>query len=613
MVMRRILGAYAAALLLTATFAATGVTVNAEDIAEAEPLTGYSSLRKDSLIVGANAVILGKAEGGQLPYSYTYSYKSVTDKDWTDIPAEETAAMCRFTPEKPGRYDVRCTVTDAAGSTVTNEDRLLLWQDTGKEFANTTVTEDKTISLGESIVLETTAEGGRIPYETKYFVKSDRDDSYKQIRSYGESSQYSYTPKAAGYYTVKLRVRDAAGVYKDKTMRLTVVKKSAIPLKNNSTTDKKSITEKTAVTMKASALGGTAPYEYKYLYKKDGGSWVQLKGYSSKRPSLSFTPDSIGYYKLRVRIRDYDGNVCDKDIDLTVTRKTGKTLSNGSFVSSNFVEQKKSLTLSAKASGGVMPYKYKFYMYSDKEKKWAELNSYGTKTSYKLSLSDMGSYRFMIRVRDAEEKVSSKKFTVEVYSESKKTTAYTDLMKEARWSSGVLTYVPRGSTVYMYSKSGDWYKVLYGQTMGWMHKSAFGISDGTGLETMADNIIAQYGTSIQSLYNYANWTGYTGMNDLGYRDNIAYIMRYRRGACYQRACLLCFLLDRAGYTVIRVSNGIDRYTGGSPHNWVIISTNQGWRHIDPTPVIGLGKFYLVTDYAISPYFSWDRKKYPACV
>ena len=91
-----------------------------------------------------------------------------------------------------------------------------------------------------------------------------------------------------------------------------------------------------------------------------------------------------------------------------------------------------------------------------------------------------------------------------------------------------------------------------------------------------------------------------------------YILKYRRGACYQRAALLSYMLSRAGYETYRVYDGYNKSTS-SPHNWVIVKTDEGWRHIDATPFRYMKSPYLVKDSAVSPYFSWDTKKYPKCV
>ena len=117
---------------------------------------------------------------------------------------------------------------------------------------------------------------------------------------------------------------------------------------------------------------------------------------------------------------------------------------------------------------------------------------------------------------------------------------------------------------------------------------------------------------MKQLFNYVYYTGYQSMRSDTLENLCVYILKYHRGACYHKAALLYYLCDRAGFEIVRVYDGIDRYTGGDPHNWCIIKTANGWRHIDATPIRGLEVMYLKTDAYVSRYFSWNRSKYPVC-
>lgn len=191
------------------------------------------------------------------------------------------------------------------------------------------------------------------------------------------------------------------------------------------------------------------------------------------------------------------------------------------------------------------------------------------------------------------------------------------IKNKAAWSGSTLKSFSAGTKMNQISKSGNWIKVECNGTIGYVYNRAF--NDKANYSTISESTLPAYvddwffnnGTSIQSIYNFSRSMGYRSMNEGSSIESMSvYILKYRNGACYQRAAILYYMLDRAGYEVKYVK-GIDDYTGGSPHRWCMIKTSSGWRHIDPTPVIGLPNFYLVKDSAIAPYFSWSRSEYPA--
>ncbi len=212
------------------------------------------------------------------------------------------------------------------------------------------------------------------------------------------------------------------------------------------------------------------------------------------------------------------------------------------------------------------------------------------------------------------------KITVVTSSTKKTTSAGTTMKLNKSWSSSSVVSVPKGATVYQYASSGNWRKVKYGSNYGWIYNKAFGVSKNyssistSTLPTVVDDILFDTGTSIKSIFNYVYNMGYRSGSNGSVESLCVYMLKNGRGACYHHAALLYYMLDRAGYDALIVQ-GKDLYTGGGPHAWCMVKTNGNWRHIDATAISGLttgsNRFYLVKDSVISPYFSWDRTKYPA--
>ncbi len=187
------------------------------------------------------------------------------------------------------------------------------------------------------------------------------------------------------------------------------------------------------------------------------------------------------------------------------------------------------------------------------------------------------------------------------------------------WAAKTVGNFNAGTVFRKISTEGNWIKIKYNDNIAYIYNRA--VNNKANYSTISETTLGAYvddwfflnGTSIDRIYYYARGMSYMSMAEGSSIESMCvYILRYRTGACYQRAAILYYMLNRAGYEVKYVK-GVDYYTGGSPHRWCMINTASGWRHIDPTPVIGLPSFYLVTDYAISPYFGWDRTIYPKAV
>ena len=203
----------------------------------------------------------------------------------------------------------------------------------------------------------------------------------------------------------------------------------------------------------------------------------------------------------------------------------------------------------------------------------------------------------------------------------KKTVATTKMRADAAWKAPAKQSVPAGATVRVIDScfDGRWLNVVYNGVSGWVYNKAFGVKKNytsitlATLPVVADDLIYDKGADIKNLYNYCQYT-------LSYRSTAAantieemavFALSHLYGACYHRASTLYYLLERIGCDVIYVK-GKDIWTGGGPHRWVMVKTESGWRHIDPTRVRGLPEYYMVKDSALA-YFSWDRTVYPAAV
>ena len=119
---------------------------------------------------------------------------------------------------------------------------------------------------------------------------------------------------------------------------------------------------------------------------------------------------------------------------------------------------------------------------------------------------------------------------------------------------------------------------------------------------------ARCGNSIVEITNYVR--SYISYNtNWGGSDPVWYGFTNRVGNCYVHALCLQRLLSYHGYStqLIWVTN--------ESHYWVIVETDEGWRHIDSTPSYQHERIGLATDEIRFQNLNgrdWDRSQWPAC-
>lgn len=578
----------------------------------AEALEITAEVSSVTVNAGENVHISAQASGGTEGYKYRFISRDKSGK-MTVIKNYGTDDYADITFEHGGTYQITAIVKDAKSvckkqvMSVTVENPLVF----------DAALSSSSIRTGETVTLTAEASGGEKDYRYRFFYR-DENNKMTVIQSYNSNNVKELTFEESGEYTITAVVMDNLGECKKEVMQLRVWKVSAEPVSVTSTISATTLLVGETLHLTAQGHDGTEPYIYKFSYKNAANEWIVVQNYSEKQEA-DMTFDEIGPYVIIVGCADGNYKYTENLYRITVRKDTGLPLVNTSSVSSTAAFEGNTVSLRASAEGGYLPYTYKF-CYQNSDGAWTTLKDYGYSRTYPFKLSSRGAYNFRIYVSDGVNS-SYKSFTVTAAS---RTTSYTissaRLMANPRWATVTLnSNVPYGSGVNIIQYSDNWIMVNYNGTVGWLYDLALGnyynyseVNTDT-LPYVADDIIFNQGKDIRQLFNYVNRMGYRTMSKDSLENMCVYMIKYRRGACFQRAALLYYLLNRSGFTAYRVDDGIDAYTGGGPHNWCIVKTSSGWRHIDPTPVIGLKTFYLVQDWEVAPYFIWDREKYPACV
>ena len=276
-------------------------------------------------------------------------------------------------------------------------------------LANNSTISATSITKGQTIKLTAKATGGIAPYKYRYFCKPEGDSSWTPLTGTTTATSFTHKPARAISYQYAVKIADANG--KTSTKYFTV--KVNTPLVNVSTISATTITKGQSIKLTAKATGGTAPYKYRYFCKPQGDkNWTPL---TSTTTATSFThkPARAISYQYAVKVADSTGKVVTKYFTVKVNTPA-TTLENNSTISSTAITKGQTIKLTAKATSGKAPYKYRYFCKPEGDKNWTPLTSTTTATSFTHKPARAIKYQYAVKVADSTGKVITKYFTVTV-------------------------------------------------------------------------------------------------------------------------------------------------------------------------------------------------------
>ncbi len=165
--------------------------------------------------------------------------------------------------------------------------------------------------------------------------------------------------------------------------------------------------------------------QYAFYYKYEDESWNTIKSYSTTS-HVEWTPDQIGTYQLCIKIL-CNNKVYKKYFDITCSEE----LLNLSVLSSSHICKGDSVTVTAKADGGLKDYTFAYYCKRVSEDWWTTLNDFKEATSMQWKPAEAGEYDVCIKVKDSVGQISEKTFALTVSEEGVKTPAFYTLSLKA--------------------------------------------------------------------------------------------------------------------------------------------------------------------------------------
>ena len=182
------------------------------------------------------------------------------------------------------------------------------------------------------------------------------------------------------------------------------------PIKNTSVLAADNIKLGTYITVNASAIGGTGNYTYAVYYKKSSStSWTKAQDYSTNS-TVKIKPAKAVKYEVLVKVKDSSGKIAKK----TFTVNVFDALKNNSTVSSENIGFGDTVTVKAKAAGGVGPYSYAIYWKKASADKWVTLQKYSDNTTATFKPASAVKYDIMIKIKDSRGTIVKKNLTVNV-------------------------------------------------------------------------------------------------------------------------------------------------------------------------------------------------------
>ena len=373
------------------------------------PLANNSTISATSIKKGSSVTMTAAATGGKAPYTYTYFCKSPSSSSYTTL-STTTATTYKHTPANTGSYSYAVKVVDAAGKSEVKYFTVNV-SSTTTVLANASTISATSITKGSSIKLTAKATGGTAPYKYRYYCKPQGDISWTALTGTTTATSYTHKPARAISYQYAVKVADSTG--KTVTKYFTVkVNAPATPLANASTISATSITKGSSIKLTAKATGGTAPYKYRYFCKPQGDiSWTALTG-TTTATSYTHKPARAITYQYAVKVADSKGTTVTKYF--TVKVSASAALANASTISATSITKGQTVTMTAKATGGTAPYKYRYFCKPEGATSWTALTNTTTTATCKHTPARSISYQYAVKIADSTGKTVTKYFTVNV-------------------------------------------------------------------------------------------------------------------------------------------------------------------------------------------------------
>ena len=370
--------------------------------------TNKSTVSTTVINKGGKITVKGAAINGTKPYQFKYYY---TDQKGVDHTVKDfsTTASVLMTFNTPGFYTIHCSMKDKLGKAVYDKVfSVTVKYNTGKTLKSGFTLSSSSVFTGTKVTITGNASGGNQPYQYDYSY-SLNGSAFKSISAYSKSAVKAFTPSTAGYYRVKVAVKDMSGktnfVYKDLTVKKNTNKTLVLKTAEINTTSL--VDRDTTVKVTAAADGGTMPYKYKFEYKIDSGNWKTMMPYSTYQTS-TIKLTGRGKYSIRVTVMDSANTEKSKTCYVTSITKVGD-----SEVAEN-INSQYGLSASYTIKDSTQNAQYEIHERVPSSSQWNLIRSYGVSKKLSLRPRYNGVTTYLIR-KKVNNKVTDSYFKITTY------------------------------------------------------------------------------------------------------------------------------------------------------------------------------------------------------
>ncbi len=366
------------------------------------PLENLSMLSSESVLTGESVTLTGAASGGVRNYKYAMYARKLGAANWTTISGFTTNAAASFTPAEAGTYELCIKVKDN-NSVVENKYFTLK---ASSALNNTSTVSEDMITLGETLVLFGSAEGGAGSIAYQYQYKEYNDNDWTTISDYSANTVAIFKPTAAGSYTFRVNAKDSRDNVVGKEVAVTV----SGTLANTSTLSADTVMAGKSITVTGSATGGKGGYTYAYYYKQfSQKNWAKIADFSASTTAV-VTPRSTGAYQVCVKVKDQSGTVVSQYFNLTVNDK----LKNTTVLSDDDIVYGENITVKASAQGGTGGYTYAVFYKKTTDTKWTTKQTFSTNATVTVTPMKAAKYDICVKAKDSSGQEDKLYFVVNV-------------------------------------------------------------------------------------------------------------------------------------------------------------------------------------------------------
>lgn len=370
-------------------------------VANNPAITSFVVDRPTGQYAGEEIKLTAQVAGGTAPYTYDFYYKLGTSGtpvliDSKDIPDKNCTTA--FSIPDAGLYTLYVEVKDVTEAKIVSKSILKYNVMAKPTAASLKASKASPQNLDTALRLTATATGGKAPYqfEFSYQLGADAPVVFKPFATAKTAEFKPLLPGQAGTYKFFVRVKDANGIIGDAKQ----LDKGDFII-----TDDPVITGfkaglpsgqyiNTAIPLTVEATGGTS-VTYHFYYKLGSDAPVDIE-LASPDKATTFTPPTAGIYTLFVDA--VDSAPGGKTVTKTITNYKVIDYLGGSLTLNKTVDE--NIKLTATATGGKTPYRYKFYYTKDGDPAEVLIRNYSTTRTASFAPDAPGNYEVYLEITD---------------------------------------------------------------------------------------------------------------------------------------------------------------------------------------------------------------------